>query len=146
MGSLTAHLRRHRLQRRVLTAGVAAVVGLVVATVLHSHVSDWLLIRDLADPSPSRRAQAILRAAHTAQRSQQFARKLEVALATGDDTQFAAVVSALKAAGRFDVPERNPLHIDRMRALAIGQARSADDQQAAAGTREMILAKILLSE
>lgn len=145
MGSVIAYFRRHRLSRRILTLALAAIVGLTAAIVLYPRVTDWLLIRRLADRDPGRQAQAVLRAEFAAQRSQRFVDRLEAALETADDTQFAAVVSVLRRTGRFQVPTRDPLYVDRMRGLQIAQTHSDEDPRSAARTREMLLSKILLS-
>jgi len=130
----------------MLTMLLAAVLGAAAAVVAYSHVKDYLLIRALGAQGPGRRGRAIARAAALAKHSPRFLRKLEAALDGDDDRRFEAVVIALRQAGLFNRPGRDPLHVDRMRALELAGTRSVDDPQSAAVTRRMILVRVLLSD
>jgi len=143
--SVIEYLRTHRLQRRLLTLSVAILGGLAAGVLVYPRISNMLLIRQLAERDENLRARAILRGVSVARRSEEFTQRLEEALSTGDDVQFAAVVSVLRRVGRFEIPRRDPLHIDRMRALDLAQTRSDDDPRSAARTREIIASKVLLT-
>ncbi len=145
MGVIGQYFGKHPWQRRATTASLAIVAGMLAAVLLYPYVHGVLLIRDLADDNPDRRAQAVIRAAAAAERDPRFYSRLEAALATDNDTQFAAIVAVLRRIGGFNVPRRDPLHIDRARALQIASTCSADDPQAAATTRGIILSQIILS-
>lgn len=140
------YFRQHPWQRRMVTATLALVVGGGAGVLGYPHVRDWLLIRDLADENGEVRMQAIARAAALAERSPRFYRRLESKLTTENDTQFAAIVTVLRDLEKFDIPARDPLLIDRMRAVEIAQTRSATDPRGASATRGMILTRVLLSE
>ncbi|MCK4601544.1 MAG: hypothetical protein KAU28_03710, partial [Phycisphaerae bacterium] len=71
-------------------------------------------------------------------------RRLNSALETESDTKFAAIVNALRRAGKFASPQRDPLQIDRMRAIEIATTRSQKLPEAAASTREIILREVIL--
>ena len=146
MGLVIRYFRKHPWQRRMVTATLALVVGAGAGVLGYPHVRDWLLIRDLADENGEVRVQAIARAAAVAERSPRFYRRLESKLTTENDTQFAAIVTVLRDLGKFDVPARDLLLIDRMRAVEIAHTRSATDPQGASATRGMILTRVLLSE
>jgi len=129
----------------MLTMSLAVVVGAAGALLTYPHVKDYLLIRALGAQGSGRRGRAIARAAAAAKRSPRFLKKLQAALNSQDDRQFEAVVIALRQAGLFDRPGRDPLHVDRMLAIELAGTRSAEDPQAAAATRRMILVRVLLS-
>ena len=144
MSSVIQYFRRHAWQRRLLTGSASIVAGVFLAVVLYPHARDYLLIRSLANANAPLRRQAIAQASVRAAQSQRFARRLEAALETKDDRQFAAVVTSLRRIGRFDTPGRDPILLDRMRAIEVAQTRSETDPEGAATTRGMILAQVLL--
>ena len=121
---------------------MAVLVGLITALGLYPHVSDYLLIRALGSENLTRRTVAILRATAEAKRSPRTARRLENALKTDSDVRFGSIVAVLRYLGRFDTPQRDPLQVDRMRAIEIAAPQSAGGD---AFVRRTALAQLLLS-
>jgi len=143
MGALWRYLRAHPWQRRVLTLGLALVVGAGGAIVLYPLASDWLLVRALGSADPAERRSAIARAIDAAGASPRTAAYLERRLDTDDDALFAAIATVLRRIGRFDVPGRDPLQKDRLRAIELATTRSETDPAAAAQTRWLLLAETI---
>ena len=138
MPALWSHLRTHAWQRRLLTGSLALLLGAALAVLALPHVQDYLLLRDLASPSAAVRGRAISRTVQRAAESPRTLRRLEAALERADDTQFAAIVSVLKWLGQFNRPGRDPLHVDRVRAMELAGNPSAE-------TREIFLGEVLRS-
>jgi len=140
MGSAIGYLRAHPWQRRVLTFGVAVVLGLLAAGLTYDTVVERSAIRSLASRDPHRRQLAVARAAALARRRPSFVRRLEETLGSDDDGLFLAAVAVLRRIGKFDTAWRDPVCIDRMRALQIAETRSV---AGAAETRRLLLAEVL---
>ncbi|MHC4295307.1 MAG: hypothetical protein ACYSTL_06955, partial [Planctomycetota bacterium] len=145
MRSLIRYLRAHRWRRRVLTVTLALLGGLLAGVIIYPRLADRALLRDLGSEDSETRTSAILRATALADRSPEFLQRLEATLDTKNDTQFEAVATVLRRVGKFRIPTRDPLHVDRMRMLEFDSLRSTADPAASVETRRMILNRMLLS-
>ena len=126
MGRLLDYFRRHKLQGWLLTALVGLVLGVLAALLVYPHVHDYLLIRDLGSRDPAVRERAINRAEVAARVTPRTLRKLNAALDSDDDIQFAAVATALNRAGKFKIPGRDPAVFDRLRAIEFEHSTEAE--------------------
>ena len=71
-------------------------------------------------------------------------RRLEDALSSENERRFVLVVRALRDLGEFEVPRREGLHRDRIRAIEIEQSRSETQPQWAAESREILVVEAVL--
>ena len=130
MRVLLAYFRAHPWQRRVLTGLLAAIVGFGVALLMLPWVEDMRLIAALGSPSAARRERAIARAVERARGRAAFLRRLEAALDSADDVQFAAAAEALTRIKRFPPPGRPAACRDRFWRVKL--AAAGDDPQSIA--------------
>ena len=137
--------RVRRLQLRLLTGSVAMMLGALGTVLIYPSIRDARIIRGLADADANRQRQAMARAVAAGRDSRASLRRLIRALDTENDRQFLALVDVLQELDAFDTPDRDPLHVDRIRALGIESARSPSDPTSAAGTRELLVRQIVLS-
>ena len=144
MGAVLDYLRTHRWQRRSLTLLAALVAGAIAAMVLYPRVSEYLLVRDMGSQARDVRDRAIDRAVDLAPRSQRFRRRLEGALDSPSDVRFSAAATVLRRIGAFSRPGRDPLHVDRMRAIDIAATRSRQFPERAAETRGLLVKGAIL--
>jgi hypothetical protein len=119
MPALVTYFRTHPWQRRLLTASLALVLGAASALLLLPWFRATMIIRDMDSPSAKVRARAVYQALGQADKDPAMIGRLESALEGATDRQFRALVRTLQTLGRFDVPNRNPLHLDRMRAAEV---------------------------
>lgn len=126
MAGLLRYFRQHPWQRRSLTLLLALAGGLAVAYVAYPIIDQHLVIRALGSADPAERTAALNRAIVLASRDPGFVRRLEDALDSPDDRTFRGVVTALRWAGRFETPDRDPIHVDRMRAIELADTSDAD--------------------
>ena len=145
MGPLRAYFRARPWQLRLLTGSVALVLGSLGAVVLYPSIRDHRIIRNLAASDPNVQRRAMGRAVAAGRSSAATTRRLIRALDTDDDRQFEALVAVLRELEKFDTPDRDPLHIDHMRAIEIEAARSPLGPEHAAETRELFLKLTALS-
>jgi len=138
MPALWPYLRKHRWQRRLLTASLALALGGVAAILALPYVRSYLLLADLASKSYAVRVAAIDRGARLALQSPTVLRQLEAALDSDDDRQFSAIVAVLKRLGRFTTAGRAGPHVDRMWALELETNPSGE-------TRELFLTEMALA-
>ncbi len=144
MGELIRYFREHPWQRRLFTSSVALTLGALLGLMLYPRVQTHLLLRDLVSHDANVQSAAFRRAVLEAHRSPDALRRLEGAMDGADDATFTAIVRVLRRLGRFHTPDRNPLHIDRIRALELaGGDRSTAPP--AAESRRLLLATIILS-
>jgi len=137
--------RVQRLQLRLLTGSVAMMLGVLGTVLIYPSIRDARIIRGLADTDANRQRRAMAAAVAVGRDSPASLRRLIRALDTENDRQFLALVDVLQELEAFDTPDRDPLHVDRMRALGIESARSPIDPTSAAGTRELLARQIVLS-
>ena len=135
MNKTWRYLREHPWQRRMLTVSLTLGLSMLAIVIAYPYWETHVLVRDLGSRDPEVRERAIRRGAKWAQESTRTARALEGALDDGDDLRFFAAATALNIAGLFNTPARDPLHIDRARAIEL----SSDEPE----TRELILAEIV---
>lgn len=126
MGRIIGYFRAHKVQGWLLTALVGVVLGVVAALLAYPHVVDYMLIRDLGSRNPAVREDAINRAHVAAKRTPRTLRKLNAALDTDDDVQFAAIATALDRAGKFHTAQRDPVLFDRLRAIEFESAADVE--------------------
>jgi hypothetical protein len=139
MGTIIRFLRTHPWYRRLLTVSVTIVVAMLAALLTYPYFKELLVLRDLGSTDEVAREIAIYRAAGIAQSSPRFLRRLNAALETAGDEKFPAIAEALQKIGKFDVPERRGVDIDRLRAHEMAAAPEALDWAHAALKREDIL-------
>jgi len=144
MGGPIRYFREHRWQRRAITGLLAFVAGTLLALLLYPVVRDYRLIKKMGSEDDAVRTAAILRAVSLARASKATLQRLNDALATRNDTQFAAIAAALLALDQFDTPRRDPLQIDRLRAIQVAE-HGDDGAGAAAEVRRTVLVEIILS-
>jgi hypothetical protein len=126
----------HPWQRRLVTASLALVIGAAAAVLCLPWFRAAMIIRDMDSPDAKVRTRAVLRAISLADKDSAIVGRLESAMDGASDRQFHALVRALQILGRFDVPGRSPLLLDRMRAYEV-----ADNPSTTA--REIFLVEIM---
>lgn len=137
MSKTWTYLRQHPWQRRMLTVSLTLGLSMLAIVIAYPYWENHVLVRDLGSRDPEVRERAIRRGARWAQESTRTARALEGALDDGDDLRFFAAATALNIASLFNTPARDPLHIDRARAIEL----SSNDPE----TRELLLAELIAS-
>jgi hypothetical protein len=143
MGGFWEYFRVHKWERRGVTVLLVVVVAFSGALLLYPRVQRRLLLRDLRSDDPKLRRQGIDRAAAVGRKSPRGLRWLNEALVTDDDRLFSAVATALNRLGEFDTPQRDPVQIDRMRAIDLAVAGRSEHRDAAV-PRGMILRELIL--
>jgi hypothetical protein len=126
----------HPWQRRLVTASLAIVIGAAAAVLCLPWFRAAMIIRDMDSPDVKVSTRAVLRAISLADKDSAIVGRLESAMDGASDRQFHALVRALQILGRFDVPGRNPLLLDRMGAYEV-----ADNPSTTA--REIFLVEIM---
>ncbi len=126
MKAFLLYLREHPWQRRVLTAALAVVAGMLAAVLAYPVVRDHLLLRRLASEDHREQSVAVAQATVLAAQNPRTLRRLERALRTEDDRKFLAVAEVLWNLGRFHTPDRDPTSIDRWRALQLASPLAAE--------------------
>ena len=121
MPALITYFRAHPWQRRLLTASLALVLGAASALLLLPWYRATMIIRNMDSPDAKVRAHAVFQALGQADKNPAIIGRLESALDGASDKQFQALVRTLQILGRFDVPARNPLMLDRMRAFEVAE-------------------------
>jgi len=139
MGALTDYFRKHRWQRRMITSLAALIAGLGAAVAAWPHVREYTIIYRLGSDDPAVRQHATARAISLARVSDRMAGRLDRALATDNDVKFAAICRILQRVGRFDAEKRDPLQIDRLRAIQLAAAYSSVE------TRRDALLEVILT-
>ena len=119
MPALVTYFRTHPWQRRLVTASLALVLGAAAAVLCLPWFRATMILRDMDSPDAKVRTLAVLRAVGQADKDSAIVGRLESAMDGASDRQFHALVRALQILGRFDVPGRSPLLLDRMRAFEV---------------------------
>jgi hypothetical protein len=119
MPALITYFRTHPWQRRLLTASLALVLGTGAALLLLPWYRATMIIRDMDSPDAKVRARAVYQALGQVETDPAIIGRLESALAGASDRQFQALVRTLQVLGLFDVPGRDPLLLDRMKAFEV---------------------------
>lgn len=143
MRAFPRYLRTHRWQRRLLTATVALIAGLLAALAAYPTVQRELLLRRLGSDDPAVRAGAIARAVERAEQDPRLLRRLEEALETNDDAKFLAVAEVLRNLRRFHTNRRSGEAIDRLRALRLENPLPDGYSPADAEARVMLLMRTI---
>jgi hypothetical protein len=125
MPALITYFRTHPWQRRLFTVSLAIMLGAAAAVLCLPRFRDAMIIRDMDSPDAKVRTRAVMRAVTQAGEDPATVGRLESALDGASDRQFKALVRALQTLGRFDVPGRNPLLLDRMTAYEVADNPSA---------------------
>jgi len=143
MGTVSRYFREHPWQRRAVTSSATLLIGLMTAILLYPHLMDYWLVHRLGDARASVRERAILQAIAAAENSQRTRNRLSNALDTESDTRFVAIATVLNSLNRFYTPDRDPLHVSRMRTIKIETTHSPIDPGSAATTRWTILGEVI---
>jgi hypothetical protein len=129
MGSIREYFHRHAWQRRVVRLLVVMILGSLVGLLLYPayrwyerRQADHRLIEQLGSPDPREQEIAVQTAVLRARLRPELVRRLNAALETQDDECFLAVQYVLRRLGKFYVPGRDPLYIDRRRCLELQRA------------------------
>ncbi|MHC4983038.1 MAG: HEAT repeat domain-containing protein [Planctomycetota bacterium] len=139
MAAIIRFLRQHRWHRRLLTISVTVVAAAIAGLLAYPHVSQWLVLRDLASSDPDVRDRATRRAIEWVKSSDRFLRRLNETLETAGDEKFLAIAEVLKATGNFFTPQRRGIDIDRLRAHEMLTAYETLDHSDAVLKRQEIL-------
>lgn len=121
-------------------------IGALVAILTYPYIRDQLVIRELGDENPNVRINAIFRARNLARASEATVSRLNDALDTNNDVQFAAIASVLKAIEKFYVPSRPMIQIDRSNMIDLDTPLRGIDAEEAAQSRWRILAELTLND
>lgn len=123
---------------------MVAVVSLL-GVLLYPHGADLLLVHQLGSDEAEVRERAILEAVARAKDTPRTLRYLNWALDTDNDARFSGAASALVRLGKFDIPDRDPLQLDRMTAHQVAATRSEVDPATAAEVRLIYLNRAILT-
>ncbi len=119
MGGIGKYFREHRWQRRVITAGLAIVVGLSAALAAYPRVIDKLIIHRLGSSDMNTRVRAIGKAEARAKVEPRFLRALRRELYNDNDLLFESVYLVLGMMGEYEETQRDPSIIDRKNAMSL---------------------------